>query len=104
MLICGFPGGSDGKESACGARDLGGIVGSGRSPLRCKRPGWDRGIGKIPSAVQETWVGSRGQEDPQEEGLASHSGILALEKSPGQGSLADYTVDGVAESRTRLSS
>ena len=28
----GFPGGSDGKESACNARDLGSITGSGRSP------------------------------------------------------------------------
>ena len=28
----GFPGGSDGKESACNAGDLGLILGSGRSP------------------------------------------------------------------------
>ena len=28
----GFPGGSDGKESACDARDLVSIPGSGRSP------------------------------------------------------------------------
>ena len=28
----GFPGGSDGKESACNARDLGSIPGVGRSP------------------------------------------------------------------------
>ena len=28
----GFPGGSDGKESACSAGDLGTIPGSGRSP------------------------------------------------------------------------
>ena len=28
----GFPGGSDSKESACSARDLGLIPGSGRSP------------------------------------------------------------------------
>ena len=27
-----FPGGSDGKESACNAGDLGSISGSGRSP------------------------------------------------------------------------
>ena len=27
-----FPGGSDGKESACNAGDLGSIPGSGRSP------------------------------------------------------------------------
>ena len=31
--VCGgFPGGSDGKESACDARDLGSTPGSGRSP------------------------------------------------------------------------
>ena len=28
----GFPGGSDGKESACNAGDPGSILGSGRSP------------------------------------------------------------------------
>ena len=28
----GFPGGSDGKESACKAEDLGSIPGSGKSP------------------------------------------------------------------------
>ena len=35
MLLCdinkGFPGGLDGKESACNAGDLGSIPGSGRS-------------------------------------------------------------------------
>ena len=30
----GFPGGSDGKESACSAGDLGSIPGLGRSPGR----------------------------------------------------------------------
>ena len=30
--MSGFPGGSDGKESACNAGDLGSIPGSGRSP------------------------------------------------------------------------
>ena len=30
--MVGFPGGSDGKESACNAGDLGLIPGSGRSP------------------------------------------------------------------------
>ena len=28
-------------------------------------------------AMQETWVGSLGWEDPLEEGMATHSGILA---------------------------
>ena len=36
IYICnsalGFPGGSDGKESACNAGDLGSILGLGRSP------------------------------------------------------------------------
>ena len=33
-LLCmkGFPGGSDHKESACNAEDLGWVLGSGRSP------------------------------------------------------------------------
>ena len=30
--LWGFPGGSDGKESACNAGDMGSIPGSGRSP------------------------------------------------------------------------
>ena len=30
--IVGFPGGSDGKESACNAGDLGSILAMGRSP------------------------------------------------------------------------
>ena len=32
---------------------------------------------KNPPAVQETWVSSLGEEDPLEEGMATHSGILA---------------------------
>ena len=28
-------------------------------------------------ALWETWVGSLGQEDPLEKGMATHSGILA---------------------------
>ena len=32
VYIRGFPSGSDGKESACNARDPGSIPGSGRSP------------------------------------------------------------------------
>ena len=35
----GFPGGSDGKESACNAGDTGSIPGSGRSPqYSCGEP------------------------------------------------------------------
>jgi len=32
---------------------------------------------KNPPAVQETWVRSLGWEDPLEEGMATHSNILA---------------------------
>ena len=32
---------------------------------------------KNPPAVQETWVRSLGQEDPQEEGMTTYSSILA---------------------------
>ena len=32
---------------------------------------------KISLAVQETWVQSLGQENPLEEGMATHSSILA---------------------------
>ena len=32
MSYLGFPGGSDGKESACNMGDLGSILGLGRSP------------------------------------------------------------------------
>ena len=49
----GFPGGSDGKESACNAGDLGSIPGSGRSPgegngnmlqYSCLQNSMDRGV------------------------------------------------------------
>ena len=32
IVVVGFPGGSDGKESACNVGDLGSIPGLGRSP------------------------------------------------------------------------
>ena len=32
MMMMGFPGGSDGKESACNAGDVSSIPGLGRSP------------------------------------------------------------------------
>ena len=41
-------------------------------------------------AMWDTWVRSLGQEDPLEEGMATHSSILAGE-SHGQRSLSDYS-------------
>ena len=43
---------------------------------------------KDPFAIQETWVPSRGWDDPLEEGIATHSNILAwripLMEKPGE--------------------
>ena len=82
--MSGLPSSSAGKESACNAGDPDSIPGSGRSP--------EKGIGyplqyswaslvaltvKNPSAKQETWVRSLDWKDPLEEGMATHSSILA---------------------------
>ena len=64
----GFPGGSDGKESACNARDLGSIPGSGRSPgegngyplqYSCLKNYMDRGAWQATAhgvTVRHDWV------------------------------------------------
>ena len=80
----GFLSSSAGKESTCDAGDSGSIPGSGSSP--------GEGIGyplqypwaslvaqtvKNPPAMQDSWVLSLGWEDPLEEGMATHSSILA---------------------------
>ena len=41
--------------------------------------------------MQETQVWFLGQKDPLEEGMATHSSILAWEKSHGPSSLAGYS-------------
>ena len=61
--------------------------------------------------MQETWVRPLGQEDPLEEGMATHSSILAWRipwteepgGSHGQENPMDREVHGVSKSRTRLS-
>ena len=50
-------------------------------------------------AVQKTWVRSLGQEDPMEEGMATHSSILAW-RIPMDRRTWRATVHGVAESDT----
>ena len=79
-----FPGSSAGKESACNAGDPGSIPRLGRSPgerigYPFKYP-WDSLVAqkvKNSPAIWETWVQSLGWEDPLEEGMATHSSILA---------------------------
>ena len=59
------------------------------------------GVKKTP-AMQETWVRSLGWEDPLEEGMATHSSILAWRIPTDRGAWW-ATVHGVAKSRAILS-
>ena len=53
-------------------------------------------------AMQKTWVPSLGWEDPLEEGMATHSSILAW-RIPMDRRAWQATVHGVAKSQTGLS-
>ena len=84
MLYIGFPGSSAGKESAYNAGDINSIPGSGSSPGEGKdyplQYSWASLVAqtvKNRPAMWETWVQSLGWEDPLEEGMATHSSILA---------------------------
>ena len=57
---------------------------------------------KNPPAMQETWIGSLGLEDPLEEVMATHSIILAW-RIPMDGGAWRFTVHEVSKSQTRLS-
>ena len=57
---------------------------------------------KNPPAKQETWVPCLGREEPLEEGMATHSSILAW-RIPMDRGIWRATVHGVTKSRTRLS-
>ena len=54
------------------------------------------------TAIRENWVCSLGQEDPLEEGVTTHSSSLAW-RIPMDRAAWWVTVQGVAKSRTRLS-
>ena len=105
----GFPGSSAGKESACNAEDPGSVPGWGRSagegigyPLQYSWVSLMAQMVKNPPAMWETWVGSLGWEEPLEEGMATHSSILAR-RIPRDRGTWQATVHGVAKSQTRLS-
>ena len=51
---------------------------------------------KNPPPMQETWVQSLGWDDPLENGMATHSGILAW-RIHGQRSLVGYSTWGCKE-------
>ena len=83
--VClGFPDGSAGKESACNAGDPGLTSGSGRSagegigyPLQYAWASLVAQLVKNPPAMRETWIWSLGWEASLEEGMETHSSILA---------------------------
>ena len=84
QVIRVFPGSSAGKESACNAGDPCLIPGSRRFPWRrigyLLQYSWASLMAQMvknPPAMWETWVRSLGWEDPLEEGMATHSSILA---------------------------
>ena len=84
MALLGFPGISAGEESVCNAGEPSSIPESGRSPgeginyplqfywasLMAQK------VQNLPT-MQKTWVQSLSWEDPLEEGMATHSSILA---------------------------
>ena len=97
---------SDGNESTCNARDPGSIPGSGSSsgegvgyPLQYSWAFLVTQVVKNLSAMQETWVLSLGWEDPLEEGMVTHSSILAWRIPMDRGAWR-ATVHGVAKSQT----
>ena len=57
---------------------------------------------KNPPAMRETWVGSLGWEDPLEEGMATHSSILAWRIPMDRGAW-QAEVHRVTKSRIQLS-
>ena len=100
---------SAGKESACNAGDPNSIPGSGSSPgegigypLQYSWASLVAHLVKNLPAMQETWVRSLGWEDPLDEGMATHSSILAWRIPMDRGAWW-ATVHEVAKSQTRLS-
>ena len=101
-----FPGSSAGKESTCNTGDPSSSPGLGSSPgegigYPLQYP-WASLVAQMVKnlpAMQQTWVRSLGWEDPLEEGMATHSSILAWRMPMDRGAWW-ATVHGVAESDT----
>ena len=91
LLLRGFTGSSGGKESTYNTGVPGLIPELGRSlgegigyPLQYSWASLVAQMVKNPPAMRETWIQSLGWEDPLEEGMATHSSVLAW-KIPGMG-------------------
>ena len=109
MAISSFPGSWAGKESACNARDTSSIPVLGRSPGEGIRYpleySWASLVAQMVKnspAMQKAWVWSLGWEDLLEEGMATHSSILAWRNPMGRGAWR-ATVHGITKSRMWLS-
>ena len=105
----GFPDSLVGKESTCNAGDPGSIPGLGRSsgegigyPLQHSWPSLVALTVKNLPAMWETWVRALGWEDPLDEGMETHSSILAWRIPMDRGAWPAI-VHGVAKSQTPLS-
>ena len=104
-----FPGGSAGKEFTWNAEDPSLIPGVKRSPGEGigspLQHSWAslvvQSVKNLP-AMRETWVQSLGWEDPLEEGMTTHSSILAWGIPMDRGAW-QATGHGVAKSQTQLS-
>ena len=98
------------KESACNVGDPDSIPVLGSSPREgigyLLQYSWASLVAqmvKSPPAMRETWIQSLGYwEDPLEEGMATHSSILAWRIPMNKGAWR-ATVHEVAKSRTQLS-
>ena len=98
------------KEFACIAGDPGSTPGSRRSPGKGMgyplQYSWTSLVAQSTKnlpAMEEIWAQSLGWEDPMEEGMATHSSILAWRITMNRGAWW-ATVCGVAKIRTQLSS
>ena len=96
------------QESACNEGDPGLIPGSGRSPEKGTgyqlQYSWASTVAQMiknPPAMWETWFRSLGWEDPLDEGMATHSSILAW-RIPMDREAWWATVHGVAQSQIQL--
>ena len=105
----GFPDSSADKELAGNAGDPGSIPGLGRFPgdglgypLQYSWASLVAQTVKNPPAMQETWVQSLDWEGLLEEGMATHSSILAWRIPMDRGAWW-AAVHGVAKSQTQLS-
>ena len=103
----GFPGSSAGKKSTCNAGGPGSIPGLERSSGEgVGYPLWYSWVSlvaqkaKNPPVMRDTWVHPWVRKIPLEEGMATHSSILAWRipwtEEPG----GPHTVHGAARSRT----